>query len=199
MRLSRTPQIVSHKDLCDPMKAWFQKMLDLIKHGSLSPKLDNSSANATAPKLKALLRDVISSHSSTCTSSPIDLRSVLDETRSIAEYDRYVKALAEVQYRADVLGSKRCSAIETQPDFQRVLLEFCSEHHAGMRSYLERYKNDQVTEQPVLGWAWWVREDQMVGATRKMQDFVPQVCSEFLSSESVVSLLWHKELTIRAL
>ncbi|KAG0146816.1 hypothetical protein CROQUDRAFT_92123 [Cronartium quercuum f. sp. fusiforme G11] len=138
-------EIVSYKDLCTPLKEWFRRLLGLIKNGSRS-KTDP--ASNSVPKLRALLTDMCQSAS--------ELDAVQAEAASIASYDLSVKALAEVQYRTEILGSARCNGgkggwIPPQ-EYKQAVLE------------LARAKTVKKTGvEAVLGWAWWLCEEKLMG------------------------------------
>ncbi|EGF99637.1 uncharacterized protein MELLADRAFT_94200 [Melampsora larici-populina 98AG31] len=143
-------EIVGHDDLCKSLKEWFQKILNLIKEGNRSPNFDfNHLESNEPPKLKSLLTEIIESSSTS-------REEILKEARSIAEYDRCVKAIGELQSRIDILGSQRCDA-KIHQDYRSACQELSElDPIIKQRVRVEERKD-------MLSWAWWVREEEWVG------------------------------------
>ncbi|KAH9811363.1 hypothetical protein DFH28DRAFT_901272 [Melampsora americana] len=143
-------EIVGHGDLCEPLKDWFQKVLNLIKEGNRSRKMNfNNLKTEDSPPSRSLLEKIIESSSTS-------QEEVLKEARSIAEYDRCVKAISELQYRIDILGSQRCDA-KIQQDYRSACLGL-----GEMDATIKRRVRVESRES-MLSWAWWVREEEWVG------------------------------------
>lgn len=143
-------EIVGHEDLCEPLKDWFEKILNLIKGGNRSSNFDfNHVKSEEPPNLRSRLKEIIKSSSTS-------QEEILKEARSIAEYDRCVKAIGELQYRIDILGSQRCDA-KINLDYRSACQEL-GEMDPIIKS---RVRVEQSKD--MLSWAWWVREEELMG------------------------------------
>lgn len=162
-------ELVKYENLCHPIKRWIQSCFDLVTLGLRSPV-------STPMDRFGVSLDRISTQSS--------IETILEESRSLSAYDRFIKMVDNIQYRlAFSMGS-----FAKETDFLSQAFEILGQLE--QTDFAQHIAKSGMDARPPLpfGWAWWIDERKLCGlGARKLDDNLSRGAQTLGPNEHLVS------------